>query len=160
MRQIRFAVMAGLALTLLLPPAVVTAEPVVDQELKTGYRDHEYCFSQNLVFGNIIIPGQRCYSFYVVRDRTGYFLGFGPQGPPMIPPGQFVRMGTPAGAKVKGRLFYLVPLPVRSSYGQALDSVQAVRVRVGDSPRGLVIMLPGTLFGLGDRAVELPFLLR
>lgn len=159
MRQIRFAVMAGLALTLLLPPAVATAEPFVEQELKSGYRDHEYCFSRTLIFGNIIIPGQRCYSFYVVRDRKGYFLGFGPQGPPMIPPGQFVRMGTPAGAKVKGRLFYLVPLPVRSS-SMALDSVQSVRVRVGGSPGGLVIMLPGTLFGIGDRAIELPFLLR
>lgn len=160
MRYSRLAMMVGLALTLLLPPVIATAEPVVDQEIKSGYRDEEHCFSRSLVFGNIVIPGQRCYSFYVFRDNRGHFLGFGPQGPRMIPPGQLVRMNTPAGAKVKGRLFYLVPLPVRSSTSMALDSIQSVRVRVSETPGGLIITLPGGLFGVGDRSIELPFRLR
>ncbi len=44
----------------------------------------------------------------VLRDRTGTFLAFVPQGE-RIPPGQLVRLNTPAGPKLKGRLF-LIPL--------------------------------------------------
>jgi hypothetical protein len=46
---------------------------------------------------------------YALRDPRGTFLAFADPAA-RIPPGQIVRLSTPAGAKVKGRIFYLVPI--------------------------------------------------
>lgn len=67
-----------------------------------------FCPTRALVAGNVVIPAGRCFMLSVLRDRTGTFLAFVPQGE-RIPPGQLVRLDTPAGPKLKGRLF-LVPL--------------------------------------------------
>lgn len=102
---------------------------------------HAYCFTQSVSFGSVIIAGGRCYTTYVVRTSAGYFLGFGPPGPPMIPPGQLVRMNTPAGAKHKGRLFYLVPLGTRVP-DFPLDAMRFVTVQFLLQGGVLVISVP------------------
>ncbi|MDR7483126.1 MAG: hypothetical protein QN183_05015 [Armatimonadota bacterium] len=102
-----------------------------------------WCFDNVVRLGGIVIAGGRCYTFYVVRTAAGAFLGFGPPGPPMIPPGQLVRLGTPAGAKVKGRLFYLVPIPV-SAVVIPVDTVRVVQVVVRPEPERLVVTVPRT----------------
>lgn len=67
-----------------------------------------FCPTRTLVAGNVVIPAGQCFMLSVLRDRTGTFLAFVPQGE-RIPPGQLVRLDTPAGPKLRGRLF-LVPL--------------------------------------------------
>ena len=67
-----------------------------------------FCPTRTLVAGNVIIPAGQCFMLSILRDRTGSFLAFVPQGE-KIPPGQLVRLNTPAGPKLRGRLF-LIPL--------------------------------------------------
>jgi hypothetical protein len=100
-----------------------------------------YCFAGALVFGSVVIAGGRCYTFYLFRTPGGLFLGFGPPGPPMIPPGQLVRMGTPAGQKLKGRLFYTVPVSTSVTI-IAVDTIQFVSVVVTPQPGKVVITVP------------------
>lgn len=68
----------------------------------------QFCPTTPLGAGGVVIPAGRCYMLSVLRDSGGTFLAFVPQGT-RIPPGQLVRLNTPAGPKLKGRLF-LVPL--------------------------------------------------
>jgi hypothetical protein len=110
-----------------------------------------YCFDRPIVYGSVVIAGGRCYSFYVLRTSGGAFLGFGPPGQPMIPPGQLVRLGTPAGAKTKGRLFYLVPIPVRG-ITIPIDVIRLVTVQVSSQPGRVVITVPRQ--GSGESTIE------
>lgn len=119
-----------------------------------------FCFDRALVFGSVVIPGGRCYTFYLVRTSGGSHLGFGPPGPPMIPPGQLVRLRTPAGAKLKGRLFYLIPLPVAVTI-IPVDAIRFVQARVVPEPGRVVIRIPGIATSGGqEKEIELPFLQR
>src|SRR5688572_15418817 len=67
-------------------------KPAKVKHLKRG---DFYCPSATLVIGNVIVQGGRCYTLFVMRDSFGTFLAFGRPG---IPPGQLVRLNTPAGA--------------------------------------------------------------
>jgi hypothetical protein len=67
-----------------------------------------FCPAAPLVYGNTIIPARRCFVLSVLRDNRGTFLAFVPPDA-HIPPGQLVRLNTPAGPKLKGRMF-LVPI--------------------------------------------------
>jgi hypothetical protein len=100
-----------------------------------------YCFKRNLVFGNMAILGGRCYNFYLVNTQGGVFLGFGPQGQPLIPAGQFVRLGTPAGLKLKGKLFYLIPMTGYVAQTPA-ESIQFLHVQAGVKGNRIVILVP------------------
>lgn len=77
----------------------------------------------------------------LVRDERGLFLAFGPRED-MIPPGQIVRLSTPAGAKAKGRIFYWVPLQTNPSL-LPINSMKTVGVRVQDSGPQVVLALTG-----------------
>jgi hypothetical protein len=57
----------------------------------------------------------------------------------MIPPGQIVRMSTPAGAKRKGRLFYVVSVPVTVI---RMDEIRYVPVVVTPYERHVVVRVP------------------
>lgn len=144
---------AGLAAGLLLAaPVLADARPAEKAKAVTVTRQGgAYCFDRPIVYGNVAIAGGRCYNFYVLRTSTGAFLGFGPPGPPMIPPGQLVRLRTPAGAKTKGRLFYLVPIPVQT-ITIPIDVIRLVTVQVSSQPGRVVITVPRQ--GSGESAIE------
>ncbi len=77
---------------------------------------------------------------YVLREQRGTFFAFA-AADARIPPGQIVRLSTPAGAKLKGRIFYLVP--IRTVTTLPLNSMTLVAVRVEDfGPRCTVGELP------------------
>jgi hypothetical protein len=116
------------------------------------------CFDTAIRFGSIVIAGGRCYTFYVVHGADGTFLGFGPPGPPMMPPGQLVRLNTPAGAKHKGRLFYLVPVPAEY-VALPLGSIQHVKVNytVQATTSTVVVSVPPTSGVTRERELEVPF---
>lgn len=109
--------------------------------------------------GNVTIAGGRCYTFYLLRNSGGSFLGFGPPGPPMIPPGQIVRLGTPAGAKMNGRMLYMVPLP-RPATGIPLGSIRLADVRIVWESGRFVIYIPGITTEGDQRELEMPFMQR
>jgi hypothetical protein len=98
-----------------------------------------YCPSAALVFGNVIVQSGRCYALFVMRDAYGTFLAFGPRG---IPPGQLVRLNTPAGAKVRGRIFYLVPLHTTAAI-VPMNTISLVAVRAEDFGPRVAIVLTG-----------------
>lgn len=155
------------AALLLVPAAFASAEPQVRPEPpdpasnpKAGgvvRRGEAYCFDRSMSLGNVVIAGGRCYTFYLMRTSAGSFLGFGPPGPPMIPPGQIVRLGTPAGAKVHGRLFYMVPLP-RPATLIPVDHIRPVDVRIAWQSGRLVIYIPATTTEGTQRDLEMPFM--
>jgi hypothetical protein len=121
-------------------------------------RDGEsLCIDPALRFGSIVIAGGRCYTFYVMHSLDGTFLGFGPPGPPMTPPGQLVKLNTPEGSKHKGRLFYTLPVPaeyVTLPFG----SMQFVRVNfsVLNTTSTLVLRVPRTPGVTARKEFEVP----
>ncbi len=154
---------------LLLPPVAVDAAPygkpekpepkAVKEVVKVKREGEAFCFERAIVRGNIVIAGGRCYMFYVVTTAKGSFLGFGPPGPPMIPPGQLVRLGTPAGAKLKGRLFYLVPMSVTLTL-ISTETIRFVSVQVIPQVGQVVIKVPPATSGSPEKEIELAFLQR
>ncbi len=115
-------------------------EKAMKKLIKVTRQGDSYCFDSAIVHGGVVVATGRCYTFYLVRNTSGAFLAFGPPGPPMIPPGQLVRMNTPAGAKTKGRLFYLVPAPVQVIV-IPVDTIVVVPVRVTAPQPGKVIIV-------------------
>ncbi|MDI6771605.1 MAG: hypothetical protein QME77_03355 [bacterium] len=157
------------AVWLFVPAILVTAEPQARPEPPEAMakpkadvvrrQGDAYCFDRPMSLGNVVVAGGRCYTFYVLRTSGGSFLGFGPPGPPMIPPGQLVRMGTPAGAKLKGRLFHMVPLP-RPATGIPLGSIGFANVRIVWESGRIVFYIPGVTTGGDQGEIEMAFMQR
>jgi hypothetical protein len=99
-----------------------------------------FCPARTLVAGNVIIPAGQCFMLSVLRDRTGTFLAFVPQGE-KIPPGQLVRLNTPAGPKLKGRLF-LIPLSTTAAL-VPLNTLTLVAAQILDLGTLIRIVLTG-----------------
>ncbi len=113
------------------PPVVTT--------LKQG---QPFCPSSTLVFGNIVIQPGRCYVLLVLRNNRGTFLAFA-DSDTRIPPGQLVRMNTPAGAKLNGRIFFLVPVQTNVELVPT-NTVTVVAARIEDSGPRLAITFVDT----------------
>jgi len=137
-------------------PPVAVGKPKADEVRRQG---DAYCFDRAMSLGNVVVAGGRCYTFYLMRTSGGSFLGFGPPGPPMIPPGQLVRMGTPAGAKLRGRMFYTVPLP-RPLTGIPVGAIRFTNVRIVWESGRIVIYVPGITTEGDQREIEMPFMQR
>ena len=101
-----------------------------------------FCPSSVLVSSNIVIATGRCYLVYVLRDSRGTFLAFAAPNA-KIPPGQIVRLSTPAGAKVKGRIFYLVPIQTTAVI-VPMNSIILVAVKAEDFGPKLSLTIVGT----------------
>ncbi len=101
-----------------------------------------FCPSAALVFQNIVIQPGRCYVLFLMRDSHGTFLAFAAREA-KIPPGQLVRLTTPAGAKLKGRIFFLVPIQTTAVL-VPVDTIRLVPVRIEDAGPKLSIVLIGT----------------
>lgn len=106
------------------------------------YRAGEvFCTGHALVWGpGAVVIRDRCYRVGLLRRHDGTFLAFLDPGV-SIPPGQLVRLGTPAGAKLRGRIFYLVP--VRTVVAVPLDTLVVVPMRVEEEEGRLTVILTG-----------------
>jgi hypothetical protein len=170
----RFVLAAALVALLILPPAALggpggkspaaAARPTPRPGAVMAVRREgdAYCFERAIAVGSVIVAGGRCYTFYLLRTGEGAFLAFGPPGPPMIPPGQIVRLSTPAGAKHRGRLFYLVPVSVPLTVIR-VDEIRSVPVVVTPQPGGVTIRIPaggagGQASGSNQRDPEVNFI--
>lgn len=111
------------------------AKPAKPPKLKLYTQGEVFCPATVLVIGNVVISAGRCYVVYVLRDSRGAFLAFA--APPAIPPGQLVRLNTPAGGKVRGRIFYLVPLRA-TAVTVPLNTITLVAFRVEDLGPALI----------------------
>jgi hypothetical protein len=117
-------------------PGGPRAKPLKVKYLRQG---EAYCPTATLVVGNVVIQAGRCYTLLVMRDLTGTFLAFGQPG---IPPGQLVRLNTPAGAKVRGRIFYLVPIHTTAVL-VPMNTITLVAVRAEDYGPQVTVVLAG-----------------
>ncbi|MDR7416291.1 MAG: hypothetical protein QN193_03945 [Armatimonadota bacterium] len=138
MRAVRGAVV-GLAVVLLATGAAVAGPKARRVKL---YRAGEvFCTSRVLVWGaGAVVIRDRCYVVALVRQREGAFLAF--LDPDVhLPPGQLVRLNTPAGAKLRGRIFYLVP--VQAVVAIPVDALVVVPVRVEEEDSRLTVILTG-----------------
>ncbi len=89
-----------------------------------------FCPRATLVFSNVFIPAGRCFALSVLRNTRGTFLAFAEPGV-LIPPGQLVRLSTPAGAKMRGRIFFLVPIQTPVVL-VPINTIALVPVRIED----------------------------
>ncbi len=120
-------------------PKAKSAKPL---KVKVYAQGEAFCPTAVLVFGSIIIQAGRCYTLFILRESPGTFLAFADPGA-KIPPGQLVRLTTPAGAKVKGRIFYLVPIQTTAVL-VPLNTITLAAVRVEDFGPRLTIVLTST----------------
>ncbi|MBI3976242.1 MAG: hypothetical protein HY334_07595 [Armatimonadetes bacterium] len=106
------------------------AKPAKPKKVKVYAQGQVYCPASVLVAGSVVIQAGRCYTLYVIREPRGTFLAFAaPQA--FIPPGQIVRLTTPAGAKAKAKILYLVPIQTRAVL-VPVNAMTPVAVRVED----------------------------
>ncbi len=115
------------------------AKPGKPLRVKIHTQGQVFCPASALVFGNIVITSGRCYVVYVLRDVRGTFLAFAPPGA-FIPPGQLVRLSTPAGAKLRGRIFYLVPIQTTAVI-VPMNTISLVAFRAEDFGPQMVLIL-------------------
>lgn len=109
---------------------VAYAKPAKPLKVKVYAQGQVYCPASVLVVGSLVIQAGRCYTLYVIRDTRGTFLAFAaPQA--FIPPGQIVRLSTPAGAKAKAKIIYLVPIQTTAAL-VPVNTMTLVAVRVED----------------------------
>lgn len=143
----------GLALTATASSAPKSKGPKPGK-VKVHAAGELFCPTNALVYGGVFIATGRCYIVYAMRDSRGTFLAFAnPSG--KIPPGQIVRLSTPAGAKVKGRIFYLVPIQTKAVVMPA-NSIMLVGIRAEDfGPRYSV-----TIVGIPTPNVSVVFNVR
>lgn len=120
-------------------PKAKSAKPL---KVKVYTQGEAFCPAAVLAFGTTLIQTGRCYTLYVLRESRGTFLAFAAPGA-KIPPGQLVRLTTPAGAKLKGRIFYLVPIRTTAVL-VPLNTMTLVGVRVEDFGPTLSIVLTST----------------
>lgn len=128
--------------SLLSVAAPAGAKPAKPAKVKSYKAGELFCPAGLLVFGNIIIQSGRCYVLFVLRDGNGTFLAFAAPDT-KIPPGQLVRLHTPAGAKLRGRIFYLVPMRTTAAV-VPMDSLMLVAVRADDFGPQLSLTIVGT----------------
>jgi len=115
------------------------AKPIKVRSYKAG---DLFCPTGVLVLGNLVVQKGRCYVLFVLRDSRGTFLAFAARDA-KIPPGQIVRLSTPAGAKLKGRIFYLVPIRTTAAI-VPLNSVTMIAIREEDFGPQLSLTIVGT----------------
>jgi hypothetical protein len=143
MRRFLILGLIGMLVTALVPPAQAApgpkAKPPKPLKVKVYGRGDAFCPPGVLVFGRVVIAAGRCYTLFIVRQGGGSFLAFAaPEA--RIPPGQLVRLTTPAGAKLRGRIFYLVPLSATAVW-IPLNTMTLVAVRVEDFGPRVVVLL-------------------
>lgn len=119
-----------LLLTLVTASAAMTGPKGSHQKVELVGQGQVFCPATALIYRNIVIPSGRCYSLGILRDTRGTFLVFAEPGV-SIPPGQVVRLTTPAGAKLKGRIFFLVPIQTTAIL-VPVNTIKLVPVRVED----------------------------
>ncbi len=138
MRTVRVVAVALLAVALVAPGVGAGSKFRRVKHYRAG---EVFCASRALVaVGNGVVIRERCYVVALLRDGRGTFLAF--LDPEVrIPPGQLVRLSTPAGAKLRGRIFYLVP--VRTVVAVPVDTLVIVPVRVEEEDSRLTVILTG-----------------
>lgn len=113
--------------------------PAKPPKIRVHVQGDVFCPAAALVFGNVVISASRCYVVYVLRDTRGTFLAFAAHDA-RIPPGQLVRLNTPAGAKLRGRIFYLVPLRTAVAV-IPVNTMTLVAFRIEDFGPSLTLIL-------------------
>lgn len=140
-RIITLMLVLVLALTALAAaaPAGKPAKPIKVTSYNAG---DLFCPRAVLVVGNVVIQSGRCYVVFVLRDARGTFMAFAAPDA-KIPPGQLVRLNTPAGAKLRGRIFYLVPIRTTAAI-VPMNSVTLIAIREDDFGPQLSLTIIGT----------------
>ena len=141
-RVIALTLVLSLATSSLLLAAPAAAKPAKPAKVKNYKAGELFCPAGVLVFGNIVVQSGRCYVLFVLRESRGTFLAFAAPDA-KLPPGQLVRLHTPAGAKLRGRIFYLVPMRTTAAF-VPMDSVMLVAVRADDFGPQLSLTIVGT----------------
>ncbi len=100
-----------------------------------------FCPSDGLISGSVIIAPGQCYIFFLMRDKRGTFLAFSAPGAE-TGPRKTIRLADPAGAKIKSRIIYFVPIHAPARLVR-MDTIKLVAVQVDESGPELAISLVG-----------------
>jgi len=101
-------------------------------KVKEYEEGHAFCPPRALVIGRTIVPAGRCYTLAVFRDNRGAFLAF--MDPSVrIPSGRIERLDGSEGRKVKGYIFFLVPIRNSAQIARVpVNTIQLIRLREED----------------------------
>ncbi len=112
-----------------MPPALANSKHVKTTVVQEG---HVFCPTRVLVVGGVAVRAGRCYVLAVLRDTRGAFFAFMDPGV-RITAGQLVRLDTPAGRKLRARIFYLVPMQMSPQVVLIpVNTIQLIRLREED----------------------------
>lgn len=117
------------AVILVLAASAQAAVPVTSHKVIVVEPGRTFCPSTTLVHGDIAIQPGRCFWLAILRDAQGTFLVFAEPGM-AIPPGQTVRLDTPEGEILRGRIVYRVPIAATAVVPD--DAIGLARIRIDD----------------------------
>jgi len=112
--------------------AVAAAAPQAAQapKVKSVSQGQPFCPAQTIVNNKVAIKRGNCYVMLLMRDTKRTYLAFASRDA-KIPAGQIVRLDTPAGAKLKQRILYRIPIKI-SGESVPPNSLSMVAVKVED----------------------------
>lgn len=141
LRLVSLAVLLVLPLAL-VSPAAANRDKFKHLRIRVHERGELFCPSSTLVFDDVIIQRGRCFVLSLLREPHGTFLAFAAPDAE-IPRGQLVRLTTPAGIRLRERIFFLVP--IRPSVVLVpVNTITLVPVRIEDFGTRVAIILIGT----------------
>ncbi len=130
MRIIRLALIV-LVLLALVPtsPAQAGSKHVRVTMVDEG---HAFCPTRVLVVGGVAVRAGRCYILAVLRDTRGAFFVFMDPAT-RLPRGQLVSLNSFEGRKIRGRIYYQVPMPMSLQVlFIPVNTIQAIQLREED----------------------------
>lgn len=119
----------GAALVLAVTAAGRAAVPVTSHQVIFVEPGRTFCPATALVHGDTAIQPGRCFLLAILRDAQGAFLAFAEPGIALAP-GQTVRLDTPAGETLRGRIVYRVPIVATAVVPDG--AIGLARIRIDD----------------------------
>ncbi len=125
-----------LALSVLVLLALVSTPPAQagSKHVRVTMVDegHAFCPARVFVVGGVAVRAGRCYVLAVLRDTRGAFFVFMDPAT-KLPRGQLVSLNTSEGHKIRGRIYYQVPMPRTAQVlFIPMNTIQAIQLREED----------------------------
>lgn len=125
-----------------LAVAAAATQAAQSPKVKSVSQGQPFCPARTIVNNKVVIKRGNCYVLFVMQDTRRTYLAFAPKDA-KIPAGQVVRLDTPAGAKLRKRILYLVPIKLSGEIVPP-NSIAMVAVKIEDFGTRVSLTILGT----------------